>query len=293
MKFCFAESMVPVEMYLPLAKATEEAGFDFFYVPDSIIYPAESDTDYPYNGTGERSFLADVPFLDPFVQMAAMGAVTERLQFATFVVKLPIREPVLIAKQASSLAVLTNNRFTFGVGLSPWPEDFAVTHTDWKSRGKRMDQMIEIIRGLTQTPGDQFFEYHSDYYDIPKCRINPIPSKPIPIHIGGTSEPAMKRAARIGDGWMYAGVDPAEMERCIGRVKALLKEYGREDEPFEIHSPPLGAKGLDDFKRIEDLGVTHCTLGTRNAYEPNTQTLEEKIGMIRGMGDSLIAKLRS
>ena len=293
MKFCFAESMVDPSMYLPLVKAAEDAGFEFFYIPDSIMYPAESDTQYPYNGTGDREFLAEVPFIEPFSLIPAMGAVTERIKFATFVVKLPIREPVLVAKQASSVAVMTNNRFTFGVGLSPWPEDFTVTNTDWKTRGKRMDEMIEIIRGLTQTAVPDFFEYHGKHYDVPKIRLNPIPTEPLPIHIGGTSEPALKRAARCGDGWMYAGMEAEEMHRCIGRVKELLKEYGREHEPFEIHAPPIGAKGLDDFKRLEELGVTHCTLGTRNAYEKNEQTLEQKLSMIKGMGDSLVSKLSS
>jgi probable F420-dependent oxidoreductase len=279
--------------YFPLVKACEDAGFEFFYVPDSICYPAESSTEYPYNGTGEREFLAEAPFIEPFSLIPALGAVTERIKFATFVVKLPIREPVLIAKQAASTAVITNNRFTFGVGLSPWPEDFIVSNQDWKTRGKRMDEMIEIIRGLTRTAVPEFFEYKSDHYDIPRIRINPIPSEPIPIHIGGTADPALRRAARIGDGWMYAGMEGDHMRDCIAKLTAYLKEYGRANEPFEIHAPPLLGLQPDAFKQMEDLGVTHVILGTRNAYEKDEQPLQTKLDMIKGMGDGIVAQLSS
>ena len=108
--------MIDPSFYLPLAKAVEEAGYDNFVVPDSIAYPRESDATYPYNPDGTREFLEDKPFLEPFSLIPALGAVTERIRFTTFVVKLPIRHPVLIAKQAGSVAVLTNDRFVFGVG---------------------------------------------------------------------------------------------------------------------------------------------------------------------------------
>ena len=95
-------------------------------VPDSICYPQASDTTYPFNPDGTREFLEDKPFLEPFSLIPAMGAVTTRLRFVTFVMKLPIRHPVLVAKQVSSTAVLTDNRLLLGVGTSPWPEDYDV-----------------------------------------------------------------------------------------------------------------------------------------------------------------------
>ena len=124
MRFSYAESMCDPSHYLPLAIAAEEAGCTSFCVPDSICYPRDSDCEYPYTPDGDRDFLEDKPFIEPFSLIPALGAVTKRLRFTTFVVKLPIRHPVLVAKSAASVAVLTGDRFGFGVGLAPWPEDF-------------------------------------------------------------------------------------------------------------------------------------------------------------------------
>jgi probable F420-dependent oxidoreductase len=276
--------------YVPLAIEAERAGYHSFTVPDSICYPEVSDSKYPYTPDGNRAFLQDKPFIDPFCLIAALGAVTEKLRFTTFVVKLPIRQPVLVAKQAASVAVLTGDRFGFGVGLSPWPEDFAVTGTDWRTRGARLDEMIEIIRGLTD-PSGRFFAYRGKHYEIPSIQIRPVPAKPIPILIGGHAEPALRRAARLGDGWMHAGGDAAALDGYLARLAELRREHGREREPFEIHAIALEAYTLDGVKRLEDKGVTDVIVGFRNAYEADTMPLAQKIDALRGYADRIIAKL--
>ena len=288
MRFSFAESMCDPSHYLPLAKAADEAGWTSFIVPDSICYPEESDSSYPYTADGDRRFLLDQPFIEPFSLIPAMGAVTERLRFTTFVVKLPIRNPVLVAKSASSVAVLTGNRFGFGVGTSPWPDDFRVCGQEWKTRGKRMDEMIAIIRGLT-TGG--FFEFHGKHYDIPSIKICPAPTEPVPILIGGHAEPALRRAARLGDGWMHAG-GQEPLESLLAKLAALRREYGREGEPFEIHVISLDAYHLDGVRRLEDLGVTDVIVGFRNVYQErvDSMTLSQKIDALCRYADDVIAK---
>ena len=288
MRFSFAESMCDPSHYLPLAKAADEAGWTSFIVPDSICYPEESDSSYPYTADGDRRFLLDKPFIEPFSLIPAMGAVTERLRFTTFVVKLPIRNPVLVAKSASSVAVLTDNRFGFGVGTSPWPDDFRVCGQEWKTRGKRMDEMIAIIRGLTT---GRFFEFHGKHYDIPSIKICPAPTEPVPILIGGHAEPALRRAARLGDGWMHAG-GQEPLESLLAKLAALRREYGREGEPFEIHVISLDAYHLDGVRRLEDLGVTDVIVGFRNVYQErvDSMTLSQKIDALCRYADDVIAK---
>ena len=287
MRFSYAESMCDPTHYVPLAKAAEECGFHSFVIPDSICYPEVSDSKYPYTPDGDRHFLEDKPFIEPFTLIPALAAVTERLRFTTFVVKLPIRHPVLVAKSVTSVAVMSDNRFGFGIGTSPWPEDFQVTGTDWKTRGKRMDEMIEIIRGLA---AGGFFEFHGKHYDLPSIKMCPTPTKPVPILIGGHAEAALKRAARLGDGWMHAGTD--DLEAMIKRINDLRHEYGREREPFEVHVISFDAFTVDGIRKLEDMGVTDVIVGFRNPYvEPiDSQTLQQKLDMMRWYGDNIVAK---
>jgi probable F420-dependent oxidoreductase len=287
MRFSLAESMCDPSHYVPLAIAAEEAGWDGFAIPDSIFYAEVYGSEYPYGPGGDPSFLEDKPFFDPFALIPALGALTERLRFTTFVFKLPIRHPVLVAKSVSSVAVLTGDRFGFGVGLSPWPEDFRVCGQDWGSRGRRMDEMIEIIRGLTR---GGYYAFHGEHYEFERIKICPVPAQPIPILIGGHSNAALRRAARIGDGWMHAGGDPEALESMLARLARLREEYGRGREPFEIHVVSFGACSVDAVRRFEDLGVTDVIVLLRNPYEPDTLGVERKIDLLRRLADDMISK---
>ena len=289
MRFSYTESMCDPSFYLPLAQAAEEAGFSTYLVPDSLCYPAVSDSKYPYTPTGDREFLEDKPFLEPFSLIPAMAAVTKRLRFATFVLKLPVRTPVLVAKSASSVAVLSNERFSLGIGISPWPEDFVVSFQPWSTRGERTDEMIAIIRGLMT---GAFYEFHGAHYELPRIKIGPVPKRPMPILVGGHSEAALRRAARLADGWMHAGGSPQELERCIARLAALRRAYQRESEPFEIHASSLDAYKLDGVRRLADLGITDLVIGFQNPYtkQADTQSLEAKVDALRRYAERVIAK---
>lgn len=286
MRFSYAEAMCDPSHYLPLARAVEDAGYTSFTIADSICYPEVSDSTYPYTPDGNREFLDGKPFIEPFVLMSAMAAVTTKLRFTTFVVKLPIRNPVLVAKQAASLAVMSNNRFVFGVGTSPWPEDFIVTGTDWKTRGARLNEMIDIIRGLTK---GGYFQHHGKHYDIPSIKICPTPTEPIKILIGGHAEPALKRAAR-NDGWMHAGGDQTKLEEYLKRLHELRREYGREHLPFEVHAISFDGFTVDGVKKLADLGVTDVIVGFRNMYDADTTPLDKKMDALRMFADHVIAK---
>ncbi len=287
MRFSFAESMCDPSHYLPMARAADEHGWTSMIVPDSICYPEVSDSKYPYTPDGNREFLDGKPFIEPFSLIPAMGAVTETLRFTTFVVKLPIRQPVLVAKSVASVAVLTGERFGFGVGLSPWPEDFAVCGERWKGRGRRMDDMISILRGLLS---GEYHEHHGRYYDIPSIKICPVPKSPVPILIGGHSQTALERAARLGDGWMHAGGDENELAAMIEKLHVLRKDYGREGQAFEVHVISMLGYSLDGIKKLEDMGVTDVIVGFRDAYRGPDQPLQEKLDAIRAFADGVIAK---
>jgi probable F420-dependent oxidoreductase len=227
MRFSYAESMTDPSFYGPLARAAEEAGYDSMVIPDSICYPLHATSEYPYNPDGSREFLEDKPFLEPFSLIPALGAVTSRLRFTTFVVKVPIRNPVLLAKQATSTAVLTGNRLALGVGTGPWREDYEVLGVDWAGRGRRLDESIAILRGLA---GGDYFEYQGKAFTLPAVKIAPVPTEPIPVLIGGHSDAALRRAARLGDGWMHGGGNPADLPRLLARLAQFRREAREGDE---------------------------------------------------------------
>jgi len=291
MRFSYAEPMTDPALYPALARHAEAAGFDSFVVPDSICYPAESETTYPYNDDGSREFLDGKPFIEPFSLIPALAAVTERLRFCTFVVKLPVRHPVLVAKQVTSVGVLSGGRFGFGVGTSPWPEDYLVTDTQWRRRGARMDEQIAIVNALQS--GD-YVEHHGEFYDFPAIKLCPVPEQRVPILIGGHSAMALERAGRIGDGWMHGGGSATELARMIGVVNEARHRHGRDDLPFEVHAISIDAYSPEGVERLQQAGVSDVIVGFRDAYQPgpDTQPLTEKLAAIDWFADEVIAKVR-
>ncbi|MCV7346500.1 LLM class flavin-dependent oxidoreductase [Mycolicibacterium rhodesiae] len=288
MRFTYAEAMIDPSFYIPLAKAVEAAGYDGMTIPDSVAYPYESDSTYPYTPDGNREFLDGKPFIETFLLTAALGAVTERLKFNFFVLKLPIRPPALVAKQAGSLAALIGNRVGLGVGTSPWPEDYELMGVPFARRGKRMDECIEIIRGLTS--GD-YFEFHGEFYDIPKTKMTPAPSEPLPILIGGHADAALRRAAR-NDGWMHGG-GTDDLDDLLVKLNRYREEEGTTDRPFEIHVISLDAFTVDGVKRLEDKGITDVMVGFRLPYikGPDLEPLDDKIRNLEMFAERVIAKV--
>jgi probable F420-dependent oxidoreductase len=288
-RFTYAESMTDPSYYAPLAKAAEEAGYHSMVISDSICYPEHADSVYPYNPDGTREFLEGKPFIETFSLIPALGAVTERLKFVTFVLKLPVRNPVMTAKQATSVAVLTGGRLVLGVGTSPWREDYDVLGVPWAGRGRRMDEYIEIMKGLET---GEFFEFHGKTYDLPSIKIAPVPASPIPILIGGHADAALRRAARVGDGWLHGGGDPADLPGLLAKLAEYRRAEGTSDRPFEIQVISMDAYSLDGVRRLEEQGVTDVIVGFRWPYVvgADTEPLQAKLDNLRRYADSVIAK---
>jgi probable F420-dependent oxidoreductase len=290
MRFTYAEAMTRAEYYAPLAQAAERAGYTSMTVADSLIYPRESDATYPYTDTGDREFLEDKEFIETMTLVTHLAARTETLRFTPFVLKLPVRPPVLVAKQAASIAFLSGNRLGLGVGLSPWPEDFEALGVPWKRRGKRMDECIDILRGLTT--GD-YFGYDGEFYSFPPLKQSPAPTEPIPILVGGHSDAALRRAVLKGDGWMHAGGDGEELDRLLARLAEIRKAEGDERNDFEVHVISYDAYDPDGVKRLADKGATDCIVGFRVPYlkGPDTEPLEKKVEHLESYAESVIARV--
>jgi hypothetical protein len=145
-----------------------------------------------------------------------------------------------------------------------------------------------VVRGLST--GD-YFEFHGECYDIQSVKLSPVPTKPLPILVGGHATPALRRAAR-SDGWLHGGGDPADLPGLLTRLHQLREEEGTADKPFEVHVISLDAFSLDGVHRLEEEGVTDVIVGFRWPYEvgPDTEPLQAKLDNLRRFADDVIAK---
>jgi probable F420-dependent oxidoreductase len=282
--------MFPVDHLLPMARAAEEAGFDTITVPDSIFYPERVSADYPYSADGGRFWAPETSFPDPFVSISAMVAVTERIRFLTNVLKLAIREPLSDAKQLSSVAALSHDRVALGVGLSWIPEEFTWTHNDMRTRGKRADEMIEILKLVCAGGGPRWVEYHGRYYDFDRLMMSPAPERPVPIYVGGLSEPGFRRAARLADGWISVQNTTAEIIGAIEALRRYLAEYGRADVPFAINALPTDTFDLDGYRRLADAGVTEIQAVPWYFTGKDPDALSDRIDSLAWFADTIITR---
>lgn len=274
--------------YVAVAKAADESGWTSIGVPDSLFFPKETESEYPYADTQKvRQAIGQEPFIDPIVAMSWMAAVTQRVRFYPAVLKVPVRQPLVLAKALGSLAVMSGNRIALGAGLSPWKEDFTYNGVPFEPRGRIMDDCIAIIRGALS---GEFFEFHSEHFDIGPMKITPVPDQPLPILIGGHSKPALARAARLGDGWISANADRRAIKGMIGQLNALRAEHGTlERTDYEIHVSDVTAQRLDDFRELAGIGVTDAGVTPWNMYDASLD-LQTKLDRIRRFGDAVIAK---
>lgn len=271
-----------------LAQAAEAAGFRSVCMPDSLFYPKATESTYPYNDTGAiREYIEAAPFIEPFIAMATMAAVTSRIRFYPSVLKVPVRQPLVLAKLLTSLAVVSNGRVSLGAGLSPWKEDFTYNGVRFERRGALMDECIAIIRGAMT---GEYFEHHSENYDFGPLKMNPVPDRPVPILIGGHAAPALKRAARLGDGWISANSDHDSLAKLIAELNGYRKDFGTADRrDFEIHVIDSNARTVADFRRLEALGATEAAL---IAWPPEERDRQAQLDAIKRFGDEVVAKFR-
>lgn len=289
MKFAYHHSMCPADQYLPLTLAAESLGFDTVTMPDSICYPKEASSKYPYNADGSRDFLEGVPFIEPFVLASYLAAATKTIRFSTSVQKTAVHEPVLLAKTLSSLAVMSGNRFDFGMGISPWAEDFEVANTNWEKRGKRLTEMMQIINGLMV--GD-YFGFDGEIFQLPEIKLCPVPTVKPKLLVGGHSKPALRRAAQYGDGWIAAGGSVEEIQVLVETLQGFRREYGTDNKPFELQAMTAAAYSVDGVKQLEDIGITELIVAFRDVYakEADDKSVEEKRGMMEWYANEIISK---
>lgn len=289
MRWALSGAMIDAKDLLEIGVAAEELGYDSIALPDSVFYPEEVSADYPYTADGKRMWSGETPMPDPFVMMSALAALTTRLTISTNVLKLPLRDPLLTAKQIATMAVMSDNRVTIGVGLSWIPEEFSFTRTNMRTRGARTSEGIEIIKAICAGNGPEWVEYHGEHHNFDRLMISPAPDRPVPVYVGGHSDAGLKRAARLGDGWISANVPADELKAAIARLGELREEYGLAGQPFAIDGCPTDVDDVDGYRDLEKSGMTICRVTPWRLYGGD-QSTSSRIEAMRRFSQEVIAE---
>ena len=287
MKFWQVVSWCETEHLVEVAKHAETVGFEGVILAEHIYYPKETQSHYYYSEDGSSVQNAEMEFPDPLISFAAMAAVTSTLKMMTGIYVLPLRDPIEAAKNMATLAVLSDNRFSLGIGSGWLKEEFDQLGVDFKTRGKRMEEMLEVMKGLWS---GRPVTYQGEHFNLDEIQIRPSPSQSVPVIGGGHSGAALRRAVTRCNGWYGPGNTLEELREIVPNIQRQRIEAGLPLESYQIIAPltePLTKAACEEMR---ELGVTGTV-----AYPflfgigPNT-TLEQKKAYMSEFAERMIQR---
>jgi probable F420-dependent oxidoreductase len=291
MKFWQAITWAETDQLTEIARFAEEVGFSGLMSGDHAVYPESIAPDYPYSDSGQPPMQPSDEYPDQTAIFAAMAAFTRTLRFTCGVYVLPLRNPHEVARASATLAILSDNRFILGVGVGWMKEEFDIYGVDFHRRGRITDESIEVLRKLWC---GAMVEHHGEYFNFPRIQLSPAPKKFPPIYIGGASEIALRRAARVGDGYIGAGTAPDAVGPLLQRLETLRKEYGREHLPFEAMLGVTAMPDRDLFLRLQDDGLQSTVAPPfQYALGKKNSTLDEKKRFMEHFSETIIRRMHS
>jgi probable F420-dependent oxidoreductase len=261
MKFGTFITSVKPERIATHVRAAEDLGFESVWIGEHLIVPTVSDSKYPYSPDGRFPAPADVPFHDPMIALGYAAALTSKIKLATGIFVVPLRNALATAKAVASLDVLSHGRVIFGVGVGWWAEEFAVVGAPFSDRALRTREYLELMKELWTSDEPV---YRGKTVAVESVRFYPKPvQKPHPpIVVGGTSDLALKRTVRYGDGWYGIAKSLDETRILIERLRSLEHAANRSGTVEITLSLRTGHPiTLDEVKRLGDLGVNRALVG--------------------------------
>ena len=221
-----------------MARVLEQAGFQSLWVADHVVLPAEIGSRYPFAADGRATWSTTTPYFDAVVAMALIAGATERATIGTAVLVLPLRNPVVFAKQAASLDVLSGGRLALGLGAGWLREEFEALGVPFDARGRRLVDGIRIL-GECWTG-----TYQEDIV------FSPTPVGPLPLYVGGHSEIALRRAGALGDGWLgqqsLDAIDTHELEAAHAAITLAAADAGRDPARLRVVLRIVDSAGRSD-----------------------------------------------
>jgi probable F420-dependent oxidoreductase len=276
MKYYISTAFLNTHEIVEVARAADELGYDGIGIPDHVVNLETLTTPYPYTKDGQRRWQPFTEWPDPWVLVGALAQVTTRLRFVTTVYIPAMRNPYLAAKAIGTAAVLASGRVELGVGVGWCAEEFALMEQRFEARGKRTDEILELMRALWQ-PG--WTQFDGRFYQTPRLEMEPTPPR-IPIYVGGLSDIALRRAAR-NDGWIGDLIKTDRAIEAARRLRALRAESGLPLDDFTILTPLTDALTIADYQRAEAAGITGILTMPWMFYTGPEATLTEKVDGMR------------
>lgn len=274
MKFWNLLAFTEDDQLISAAQFCEDIGFDAVGISDHLFIPEQIDSPYPGSkGSNSKPFFTidqKWSFPDPFVALGMIAASTRRVKLMQSIFIMAPRNPIEVAKATGTLATMAPDRLRICPAVGWMKEEFDVYGVDFKTRGRRTDEMIEVLRKLWS--GD-IVEHDGEFFSFPRLRLLPAPGH-VPIIPAGASPVVMRRAARLGDGWMDQGNRVEDMPPLIAQLNEMRSEAGRDHLPFEIVMVLRDEWEPDLFRKAQDMGVTaiqllpaYFTLGRRSSLD--------------------------
>jgi probable F420-dependent oxidoreductase len=277
MKFYVSLAFLDIADAVEIAKAADELGYQGVGIPDHVINLETLETPYPYTKDGARRWQPFTHWPDPWVLIGAIAPATNRLRFVTTVYLPAMRDPYSAAKAIGTAACLAGGRLELGIGVGWCEEEFTLMGQRFDRRGKRTDEMLQLMRALWQ-PG--WTEFSGEFYTTPRLEMEPTPPR-IPIYVGGLSDIALRRAAR-NDGWIGDLITTERAIASVAKIRELRAEQGLGMEEFTVLTPLTDAFTPEHYARAEAGGIHGIITMPWMFYSGPDATLAEKIdGMLR------------
>jgi probable F420-dependent oxidoreductase len=269
----FAFALEP-EDYMPVARRAEELGFEGIWLAEHLITPLQYSSRYPYSKSGDPGYRPDTPLSDVLAVSAHIAAAAPRLRIGTGVYILPLRNPFVTALSVATVQNLSSGRFLFGVGSGWMAEEYEAAGQQFPSRGGRMDEILDILGKLwSGVP----VEHHGRFYDFPQVQMGAPPAMPVPIVMGGVSEPALRRCARRADGFLGPNCPVEDSLAHRRRLEELLESFGRSGS-FDYHLRMQGAFTPENLSRHEEAGIEHLVVSAwRAGHRADAPKLQERL----------------
>jgi probable F420-dependent oxidoreductase len=237
-----------------VAENADRLGFGTLWAPEHVVLFDEHQSKYPYSTDGRFLAGSTIDLLDPFIGLTYAAAYSKRIRLATGICLVPEHNPLVLAKVIASLDFLSGGRFALGVGIGWSSEEFAALGIPFERRAQRTTEYIEVMRKLW---AEEKSTFDGEFVRFSEVRSFPKPAqRRIPVIFGGESMPALRRVARIGDGWFGVNLNPEQAREKIATLHTLMREAGRDPKELDISISPYHNRITpDDLRRYHELGV--------------------------------------